>query len=351
MVVLKLLLLLQNSDEVQVAHILGKFKAICHQAEESPTVMFPLPRDYRGQVPVRFTISFKPRAALVNGKTYATPTGDQTAEFTLKPMKRGDIVEIEWKADVYTRSVERFQLPESVSFPESYPEEILPWLKASRFVDSDHPEIIKKSAEFKSDDVLTTINNVVVGCVAIGSKQKGQAREMTASIALKTRGSCTSNANLMAALLRANRIPARILSGYPTWVTAPYQTHYIVEAFVPGFGWYPIESTMYAKGWPCNSMPIVSIVSIENENKGKERLNGGGGVAYLSLTETSAGMLARGSLSETYSDHRASLDKNLITVDAKQWEDAQKRWTAWLNSTRESWSDFNRDDAFHFLSL
>lgn len=339
MVLLNLLLLLQNSDEVQVAHILGKFKAICHQAEESPTVMFPLPRDYRGQVPISFSISFKPKTALVKGRTYATPTGDQIAEFTLRPMKRGDIVEIEWKSDVYTRSVERFQPSETVVFPESYPEYVRAWLKPSRFVDSDHPEIMKKAAEFASDDVMQTINNVVVGCVAISSKQKGQAREMTASIALKTRGSCTSNANLMAALLRANRIPARILSGYPTWVKAPYQTHYIVEAFVPGFGWYPIESTLYAKGWPCNSMPIVSIVSIENENKGKERLNGGGGVPYLSLTETSVGMLARGSLSKTFSDHRASLDQKPITVDAKRWDDAQKRWAEWLNSTRDTWAD------------
>lgn len=145
---------------------------------------------------------------------------------------------------------------------------------------------------------MKTINNVVVGCVDIGSKQKGQAREMTASVALKTRGSCTSNCESHGSAIATNRIPARILSIYPTWVTAPYQTHHIIEAFVPGFGWYPIESAMYARGWPCNSMPIVSIVSIDNENKGKERLNGGGGVAYLSLTETRAGMPVRGSLPE-----------------------------------------------------
>lgn len=186
---------------------------------------------------------------------------------------------------------------------------------------------------------MKTINNVVVGCVDIGSKQKGQAREMTASVALKTRGSCTSNCESHGSAIATNRIPARILSIYPTWVKGPYQTHYIVEAFVPGFGWYPIESTLYAKGWPCNSMPIVSIVSIENENKGKERLNGGGGVAHLSLTETSAGLLARGSFTETFSDHKAALDKNLIMVDAKRWDDAQKRWAEWLNSTREAWFD------------
>lgn len=86
-------------------------------------------------------------------------------------------------------------------------------------------------------------------------------------------------------------------------------------------------------------MPIVSIVSIENENKGKERLNGGGGVAYLSLTETSAGLLARGSFTETFSDHKASLDKNLITVDTRIWGEAQKRWAEWLNRTREAWLD------------
>lgn len=123
-VLFNLLFLIQNADETQVAHLQGKFEAICHQADESPMVMFPLPRDYRGQVPISFSIGFKPKAALVRGKTYVTPTGDQIGEFTFRPMKRGDIVEIEWKSDVFTRSVERFRPPESVPFPESYPEDV-----------------------------------------------------------------------------------------------------------------------------------------------------------------------------------------------------------------------------------
>ncbi len=339
---LSFLLLLQipAMDYARIAHLQGKFMAVCHRAEDAPKVMIPLPRDYRGQVPLSFTLSITNKG-FVSARTYATPTGDQIAEITLKSMKRNDRVDIEWKSDVLVRSIERFDLPATVPFPDSYPEGVQPWLKPSRFVDSDNAKIVALSRTMKGADVKETIDKTVTSLVNIHSKQKGQAREMTASTALTTRGSCTSNANLLAALLRANGVPARILSGYPTWTKDPYQTHYIVEAYVPSFGWYPIESTLFAKGWPCSDMPIVSIVSHENENLGIERLNGGGGVPYLSLTESSDGMLVRGTLTKTFSDHRATLDPKDIQLAPSSWPDAQKRWADWLERTRTEWKDLS----------
>ena len=351
-----LLLLAQTQPEYYLATLEGKFMAICHKAEETPIVMFPLPRDYRGQVPLSFKLDVKPKSRLKSVRTYETPTGDQIAELTFTPMKRDDRVDIEWKSEVLTDMTERFDLAQSkATAPPSQsnskataqPEQ---WLKPTKFVDSDHPKIVAKAAEFKGATVAETINKTVVGTVAIRSKQKGQAREMTASIALEKSGSCTSNANLLAALLRANGIPARILSGYPTWANAPYQTHYIVEAYVDGFGWYPIEPTLYASGWNCSNMPIVSIVSIENEEKGVERLQGGAGVAYLSLNEASAGLVVRGLFTKTFSDHKATLAKKPYDWPVslrgsgppplKTWSDAQTRWASWLRVTRESRSDF-----------
>jgi len=45
------------------------------------------------------------------------------------------------------------------------------------------------------------------------------------------------------------------------------QTHYIVEAFVPNFGWYPIESTGLTSPWPNHQQVNVSIVPIEYEKQ------------------------------------------------------------------------------------
>ncbi len=316
---------------------------VCHRAEESPKVMFPLPRDYRGQVPLSFKLTVS-NDALRSARTYATPTGDQVAELSLKPMKRNDRVEIEWKSDVLVRSTERFDLPTETPFPDSYPEAIQPWLKPSKFVDSEDAKIAVAAQPMKGRDVKETIEKTVVSLVGIITKQKGQARQMTASTALTTRGSCTSNANLLAALLRANGVPARILAGYPTWANGPYQTHYIVEAFVSGYGWYPIDSTLFASGWPCSQMPIVSIVSVENENLGVERLNGGGGVPYLSLAESSEGLVVRGLLSKEFADHRATLESKEFELGSQSavpasWLEAQRRWADWLEQTRTGWTD------------
>lgn len=95
-------------------------------------------------------------------------------------------------------------------------------------------------------------------------------------------------------------------------------------------------------------MPIVSIVSRENEDLGVERLNGGGGVAYLSLTETSDGMLVRGILTKEFADHRAALESTEFELGTSRpgvpasWHDAQRRWAEWLDQTRTGWKDLER---------
>ena len=84
----------------------------------------------------------------------------------------------------------------------------------------------------------------------------GRVDALTATEALTKRGSCTSCANLGAALLRAQGIPARIVAGYPTWCGA-LQTHYVVEYWLPQGGWRLLESR--------NSMTSVIRPRVEDE--------------------------------------------------------------------------------------
>ena len=85
-------------------------------------------------------------------------------------------------------------------------------------------------------------------------------------------GVCTGKANLAVALCRALGIPSRVLFVFPT--------HFIVEIYLPGYGWVTGESTQGVFPLPKNSYTIQWIADIDDENYAGPR---GGVIAYWGL--------------------------------------------------------------------
>ncbi|RYG40911.1 hypothetical protein EON79_21750, partial [bacterium] len=85
----------------------GEFMTVAYGGHKTPKVMFPLPRDYRGQVPLRFDLKVKPASALVSGRVVEGECGDRVAELLLKPMKDGAKVNVAWRSLVFADSGER----------------------------------------------------------------------------------------------------------------------------------------------------------------------------------------------------------------------------------------------------
>ncbi|RYG34734.1 hypothetical protein EON81_14760 [bacterium] len=322
----------------------GKFQTVGYAATQTPKVTFPLPRNYRGQVPLSFEMKVKPENALVSGRVVEGKCGDRVVELSLKPMKEGKKVDMEWSTIVFADASEReaMKLPEAVPFPDRYPREVQPWLISSIYVEATDSRIVTAAAPFKRNDVVATIKGTLAGSQEILRRQSGMATDLSSLQALDKAGSCTSNANLLAALLRANNVPARILAGYPTWSERPLQTHYIVEAYVPTYGWYPLESTLGTAGWPCSEMPIVSIVPVEYENKGIRRPGIAPGVPYLTLNEASEGVVNIGTLTGTYSDHVAKT-LGMAKLPEGGFVQKQARWEAWLTEVAQGWKDLSCD--------
>lgn len=232
-------------------------------------------------------------------------------------------------------------VPRSVAFPVEWPEAAKPWLASTWCCDHDNPRIheIAKEIRESSVDVLDAIAKTLSKAKAIFSTAKDPATDLCAVTALDKRGSCTSCANLVAAILRGAGIPARIVSGYPTW-SGPLQTHYIVEAWVPDYGWYPIESSACVAPWPNFQQVNVSIVTVDYESKMKAdlRSNVASGVPYLSLTEledTDLGLFSIGALPKLGCDHEARFVRE-FQADQTEWREAlqwaKPRWQAWLTT-------------------
>jgi hypothetical protein len=79
-------------------------------------------------------------------------------------------------------------------------------------------------------------------------------------------GSCTSRANLAAALLRARGIPARTVAHLPTW-SGPLYEHWLVEYRHPGAGWVWLESSLgQFRPRPC-TLVVLGVANPEDEDR------------------------------------------------------------------------------------
>lgn len=129
--------------------------------------------------------------------------------------------------------------------PESWPEEVLPFLEPGFHIESDHPEIVAAAEPLATSDrlderiraVLRFVGRTVTYDTAKRDGYFGgrftyrDAWEMwqgAVGTLRRGEGCCPDSAELKVALLRAAGIPAR---------TAVHNGHLYAEAWVPGHGW------------------------------------------------------------------------------------------------------------------
>jgi hypothetical protein len=309
---------------------------------KNANVLIPLPLAYRQQVPVTYELAVNPPEAATSVTIYQDTPHNHVAKVSVALSSKRDKVDIKFRSLVLVGPSSFSDVPDRVEIPDQWPEECQPWLTSTWCVDSQNEKIQALSKEIRddTDDVMTIIAGVQKQASTTFVNAQGQAKDLTAVEALTGRGSCTSNANLVAALLRANNIPARVVAGYPSW-SGPLQTHYIVEAYVPQFGWYPIESSLCKSPWPNEYQVNVAIIppKYESVELAGARPQAAAGVPYLSLTEmpdAPSGITVNGTVDPAKNcDHQCKMVRKFPSDDG-QWtavlDAAKSRWQKWLAS-------------------
>lgn len=301
------------------------------------TLLVPLPLDDREQVPLTYHLATDPPAALTGARVRGDEVGNAWLEIDCA-LTPGTGVEVAWRALVLCGPRSLDDLPDAAPLPKEWPREAARWLRATRCVQAADPRI-RAAARVGSRDALAIVQAALETAEACWTRATGNAHELGAVEALTTQGSCTSCANLLAALVRANGVPARVLSGYPSW-SGPLQTHYLVEAWLPGYGWYRLEPTMWRSGWPPCQQITVSIVTPEAEDASVARRFGAPGVPFRSLTECAGNdpeVWSIGTLDEPRGcDHGCTPWWNY--PEEADWAPAlaaaRKRWAAWLRAAK-----------------
>lgn len=310
------------------------------QASDEATLLLPLPLSYRDQIPLSYQLTAEPAEALKSAQIYQDQPHNFVAKVVLADVSKHRKVDLQFRSAILVGPSSFDGVPKATAVPETWPEEARKWLASTWCVQADHDRIQSIAAEIReqTDDVIQIIASVERKAHAIFRSATGRVRNLTAVEALDKRGSCTSCGNLVAALLRGCDVPARVLAGYPSW-SGPLQTHYIVEAYVPDYGWYPVESTRCQSPWPNFQQVNVAIIppEYESEDKAGRRRNVAGGVPYLSLTEGFGdGFFTRGTIEGA--PHRDHHCKQIRTFDASDphWDQAlqwaRPRWSQWLSA-------------------
>ncbi|MFK5915254.1 MAG: transglutaminase family protein [Woeseiaceae bacterium] len=137
------------------------------------------------------------------------------------------------------------------------------YLEASEYIDCDHPEIItlaKKLAENKRGDVGIAKNCFEWVRDEIKHSWDLKINKVTckaSEVLQHGTGYCYAKSHLLAALLRANNIPAGLcyqrLSIYDDG--APYSLHGLNTVYLKDFGWYRVDARGNKKGINAQFLP------------------------------------------------------------------------------------------------
>ena len=193
--------------------------------------------------------------------------------FTLKNCAKDEKVYIVFEVYALKKFSNYSDMPKAVSLSSysNLSDELKYYLQPSSAVQSDAEQIRKKAFNILYGNWEGNVIEILKDIIRFtGNESKYEGGMQTALDAL-TEGHavCTGKANLSAALCRALGIPARVLFGDPT--------HYIVEIWIPNYGWVRGESTQGIFPYPKHLYTVCWIANIDDENYGGER---GGVIAY-----------------------------------------------------------------------
>ena len=151
------------------------------------------------------------------------------------------------------------KIKNSISYPFVIPEKYIQFTKATTTIDSDNQDIKNLAAELsmnKNDlyDLVITIANWTNSNIVYDlSSLTAEVSQKSSWVLENKKGVCDELTTLFIALLRANNIPARFVSGIAftniETFDDPWGPHGWAEVYFPDIGWVPFDVTYGQYGY------------------------------------------------------------------------------------------------------
>jgi hypothetical protein len=228
---------------------------------------FPVPMDYVNQKLLSM-VKFSVEPASFMRATWDKQEG-KAAKFVFTDLEPGEKREFTAKFEIETHDVRFHIRPERTGSLDDIPDEIMDTYMVERALAKAagaQKEVLAKIANlFQLQE--KSLKKVVEEAVGDEKNPYWIARKLyehviekieyilpyrnlpTTRILDDKKGSCTMQATLLAALCQAAGLPSRILGGHSIWrgdSRLGHINHRITEAYMPTFGWLPIDTTRFA---------------------------------------------------------------------------------------------------------
>lgn len=232
----------ESTTSIYLRRLKGDLLVTRQATTDTYEAYFHIPIAFADQVPVLLTVR-SPQLVDYRFVRLSPPNVIVAAR-----MKSARQATIHWESWVIVRQNDYLDRPATKPIPtlDQLPDEVKPWLLASDCVQTSDPFVQGKAQTIRGDttDLMVLADRVAAACSAIPASFKHSPPAFDAFYALKWGNSCTGTAHAGDALMRANGVPARTLMVMPTWYGGAFDMHWIIEYYVPDYGWVRMETTL-----------------------------------------------------------------------------------------------------------
>lgn len=159
-----------------------------------------------------------------------------------------DTIHLDWSSWVLAKQHNYSEIPVTVPIPtlNDLPDSVKQWLMPTACVQWEDPFIrhIADSIRGTTNDLIVLASKINTYCVNIPWDFPYIPLSFDAYFAMKWGSSCTGHAHAGAAIFRENGIPCRVLMNMPTFAAPNFNMHWIIEYYIPQYGWVKMETSM-----------------------------------------------------------------------------------------------------------
>ncbi|MCI0512645.1 YCF48-related protein [candidate division KSB1 bacterium] len=249
-------------DGLYLSYFKGAYCVIARETIAAPRLTMHIPVISEDAAPLAFRLEeTTPPKKLRSYRTVSKAEDNWVVELTFNKLLAGDSVFIPWQSWVLKRGHNFRDIPDSVdlSMRDWMPDSVKSYLRPSKIIQSKHPLVVAQARKLagRNRNILTLANTIIN---FTGNELLYQAgNEQDALATLKNGyGVCNGKANVAVALFRALGIPARTLM--------VANTHFVIEYYLPLYGWVRAEATSGRAIEPTENNTVMWIASPRDED-------------------------------------------------------------------------------------
>ena len=231
------------TNELYLNKAFGNLKVYGISTKPTYEVYFILPIAFREQAPIWLDIQCSEMVG------YRFVRLDQFNVFVVAQLNNSsDTIHINWTSWVLVKKHNYSGIPAQVPIPSltDLPDSVKPWLMPTGCVQWEDPFVkhIADSIRGTTNIIKVLASKINNYCNNIPGTFPIEPYSFDAYYAMKWGNSCTGHAHAAAAIFRGNGIPCRVLMNMPTWYGSYFDMHWLIEYYVPQYGWVKMETSI-----------------------------------------------------------------------------------------------------------